>query len=278
MTEPNVLVAGLALGESPRWHEGRLWFSDWMAHQVLAADVDGRTEVILEIQDMPFCIDFLPDGRLLVVSGRQGRLLRRERDGSLVSHADLRSLSIHPWNDITLDGRGNVFVNNIGFDFPAGEFAPGIIALVGSDGSARQAADAIAFPNGMVVTPDDSTLIVAESYGEKLTAFDIGADGSLSNRRTWAPVPGGHPDGICLDAEGAVWYADVPAQRCVRVLEGGEVADTIELDRGCFACALGGQDGKTLFMVAADFARVMGPERTGQVMTAEASVAGAGWS
>jgi sugar lactone lactonase YvrE len=278
MTEPNVLVAGLALGESPRWHEGRLWFSDWMAHQVLAADVDGKTEVILEIQDMPFCIDFLPDGRLLVVSGRQGRLLRRERDGSLVSHADLRSLSIHPWNDITLDGRGNVFVNNIGFDFPAGEFAPGIIALVGSDGSARQAADAIAFPNGMVVTPDDSTLIVAESYGEKLTAFDIGADGSLSNRRTWAPVPGGHPDGICLDAEGAVWYADVPAQRCVRVLEGGEVADTIELDRGCFACALGGQDGKTLFMVAADFARVMGPERTGQVMTAEASVAGAGWS
>jgi sugar lactone lactonase YvrE len=278
MTEPNVLVAGLALGESPRWHEGRLWFSDWMAHQVLAADVDGKTEVILEIQDMPFCIDFLPDGRLLVVSGRQGRLLRRERDGSLVSHADLRSLSIHPWNDITLDGRGNVFVNNIGFDFPAGEFAPGIIALVGSDGSARQAADAIAFPNGMVVTPDDSTLIVAESYGEKLTAFDIGADGSLSNRRTWAPVPGGHPDGICLDAEGAVWYADVPAQRCVRVLEGGELADTIELDRGCFACALGGQDGKTLFMVAADFARVMGPERTGQVMTAEASVAGAGWS
>ncbi len=278
MTEPNVLVDGLALGESPRWHEGRLWFSDWMAHQVLAADLDGKTEVILESQDMPFCIDFLPDGRLLVVSGRQGRLLRQEPDGSLVSHADLRSLSIHPWNDITLDGRGNVFVNNIGFDFPAGEFAPGVIAQVGSDGSARQVADAIAFPNGMVVTPDDSTLIVAESYGERLTAFDIAADGSLSNRRTWAPLPGGHPDGICLDADGAVWYADVPAQRCVRVREGGEVAAAVDLDRGCFACALGGPDGKTLFMVAADFARVMGPERTGQVLTAEAPAAGAGWS
>ncbi|HYU93751.1 MAG TPA: SMP-30/gluconolactonase/LRE family protein [Actinomycetota bacterium] len=278
MTEPNVLVDGLALGESPRWHEGRLWFSDWMAHQVLAADLDGKTEVILESQDMPFCIDFLPDGRLLVVSGRQGRLLRQEPDGSLVSHADLRSLSIHPWNDITLDGRGNVFVNNIGFDFPAGEFAPGIIALVGSHGSARQAADGLAFPNGMVVTPDDSTLIVAESYGERLTAFDIAADGSLSNRRTWAPLPGGHPDGICLDADGAVWYADVPAQRCVRVREGGEVAAAVDLDRGCFACALGGPDGKTLFMVAADFARVMGPERTGQVLTAEAPAAGAGWS
>ena len=169
-----------------------------------------------------------------------------------------------------MDGRGNAYINNIGFDFPGGEFAPGIIALVTPDSSARQVADGVAFPNGMVVTPDNSTLIVAESYGKKLTAFDIAADGSLSNRRVWADLDGGVPDGICLDAENAVWYADVPNKRCVRVREGGEVLQTVELDRGCFACMLGGADGKTLFIMAAEWhgmENMIGAPRTGQVVT-----------
>jgi sugar lactone lactonase YvrE len=180
MPEPQTLMTGLALGESPRWHEDRLWFSDWGAREVIAVDVDGNSEVILRVPSLPFCIDWIPDGRLLIVSGREGRLLRREPDGSLVTHADLTGLSHRPWNDIVVDGRGNAYVNNIGFDLPAGEFAPGTIAMVAPDGSASQVADGIAFPNGMVVTPDNSTLIVAESYADKLTALEIATDGTLS--------------------------------------------------------------------------------------------------
>jgi sugar lactone lactonase YvrE len=152
-----------------------------------------------------------------------------------------------------VDGRGNAYINEAGFDFPGGEFAPGTIALLTPDGAARQVADGIAFPNGMAVTSDNSTLIVAESYGKKLTAFDIAADGSLSDGRAWADLGDGVPDGICVDAQGAVWYGDVPNRRCVRVREGGEVLQTIELDRGCFACTLGGVDGSTLFMVAQEW-------------------------
>src|SRR5205814_687414 len=165
--------------------------------------------------------------------------------------------------------RGNAYVNNQGFDFPGGEYAPGTIALLAQDGSARQVADGIAFPNGMAVTPDNATLICAESYGKKLTAFDIAPDGGLSNQRVWADLGDGVPDGICIDAEGAVWYADVPNRRCVRVAEGGEVLDSIELELGCFACMLGGSDRTTLFMVARDW---RGPEsmtdqsRAGQVL------------
>jgi sugar lactone lactonase YvrE len=203
-----------------------------------------------------------------------------EPDGSLVTHADLTGLADHKWNDIVVDGRGNAYVNNTGFDFPGGEFAPGIVALVTPDGSARQVAEGVAFPNGMVVTPDNSTLIVAESYGNKLTAFDITADGGLSHGRTWADVPGGAPDGICLDAEGAVWYADVPNKRCVRVLEGGEVLQTIELDRGCFACMLGGKDKRTLFLTVNEWngpASMADGSRKGQVLTAQAPAPGVGW-
>src|SRR6266550_683645 len=228
VSELQVVLSGIAFGESPRWHDGRLWFSDWGAKQVLAVDADGYPEVIVQV-------DFPPDGRLLIVSGREGRVLRRDPDGSLVTHADLGRLADkqHPWNDIVVDGRGNAYINNQGFDFPGGEFAPGTIALLTPDGSARQVAEGIAFPNGMAVTPDNSTLIVAESYGNKLTAFDIVADGSLSGGRVWADLDSGVPDGICVDAEGAVWYGDVPNKRCVRVREGGEVLQTIELDRGC---------------------------------------------
>jgi sugar lactone lactonase YvrE len=280
MSEPRVLLTGLQLGESPRWHGDRLWLSDWAAHEVLAVDLDGASEVMVRVPAFPFCIDWLPDGRLLVVSGSDGRLLRQEADGSLVTHADLTGISAHRWNDIVVDGRGNAYVNNVGFDFPGGEFAPGIVALVTPDGAARQVADGAAFPNGMLVTPDNSTLIVAESYAGRLTAFDVAADGSLSNRRVWAEIDGAAPDGICLDAENAVWYADVPNRRCVRVREGGEVLQVVDLDRGCFACMLGGPDGRTLFMVAAEWqgtGNIADGRRTGQVLTVEAPAPGAGW-
>jgi len=280
MPELQTLMTGLVLGESPRWHDDRLWFSDWGAQEVIAVDLEGKSEVIVRVPSFPFSIDWLPDGRLLIVSASDRLLLRRESDGSQVTHADLTSLSDYPWNEIVVDGRGNAYLNNIGFDFPAGEFAPGILALVTPDGSARQVADGVAFPNGMVVTPDNSTLILAESYANTLTAFDIDADGDLSNRRVWADLDGGFPDGISLDAEGAVWYGDVPNKRCVRVREGGEVLQTIDLDRGCFACMLGGADSRTLFMMAADWrgpASIADGARTGQVLTAAAPAPGIGW-
>jgi sugar lactone lactonase YvrE len=277
-TELQTLMTGLTFPESPRWHDGRLWVSDWGANEVIAVDPGGRSEVVVRVESFPMCIDHLPDGRLVIVSSADRLLLRREADGSLVTHGDLSGLADHPWNDIVVDGRGNAYVNNIGFDFPDGEVGPGIVALVTADGSARRVADEVAFPNGMVVTPDDATLIVAESYGNKLTAFDIGADGSLSNRRLWAALEG-YPDGICLDAENAIWYGDVPNKRCVRVREGGEVLETIDLDRGCFACMLGGPDRRTLFLIAnqwGDGAPADG-SRQGQVLTAQAPAPGAGW-
>jgi sugar lactone lactonase YvrE len=180
-----------------------------------------------------------------------------------------------------VDGRGNAYVNGAGFDLMAGaDFAPGGVALITPDGSAHLAADDFAFPNGMLVTADNATLIVADSYGKSLIAFDMAADGSLTDRRVWADLGDGVPDGICLDAEDAVWYSDVPNRRCVRVREGGEVLQTIELDRGCFACALGGADRSTLFMIATEW---RGPENmfqgppTGQVLSVKAPAPGVGW-
>jgi sugar lactone lactonase YvrE len=273
-------MTGLVFPESPRWHEDRLWFSDWGAHDVIAVDLAGTSEVMVSVPSFPMCIDFLPDGRLLIVSANEGRLLRRELDGTLVTHADLTGLADHPWNDIVVDGRGNAYVNNIGFDFPGGEFTPGIVAMATPDGSVRQVAEGVAFPNGMIVTPDNTTLIVAESYGNTLTAFDIATDGGLSNDRVWAGVEDDHPDGICLDAENAVWYADVGTKRCRRVREGGEVLQTVQLDRGCFACMLGGSDGRTLFVTANEWsgtANMAEESRAGQVVTAGAPAPGAGW-
>jgi sugar lactone lactonase YvrE len=278
MADLRTLMTGLGLAESPRWHDGRLWIANWLARELIAVDLGGTSEVITQVPSFPFCIDWLPDGRLLIVSGGEGRLLRREPDGSLVPHADLRALSCYPWNEIVVDGRGTIYLDCIGFDFPAGAFAPGIIALVTPDGTVRQVADGLAFPNGMAVTPDNRTLIVAESYGNCLTAFDIVADGSLSNRRVWAEVGNDHPDGICLDADGAVWYADVGTKRCVRVREGGEVLQEIAVDRGCFACMLGGDDGQTLFILAASFDPSTGSvgRQTGQVVMAAAPARRAG--
>jgi sugar lactone lactonase YvrE len=284
MPQPQILMTGIAFGESPRWHDDRLWFADWGAQQVVAVDVEGASEVIARVDfpSFPMCIDWLPDGRMLIVSAHDGLVLRTEHDGSVVTHADLSALAEKglPWNEIVVDGRGNMYINNTGFAFPGGEFAPGTIALLTPDGTARQVADGIAFPNGMAVTPDNSTLIVAESYGRKLTALDIAADGSLSNQRVWADLDDGAPDGICIDVEGAVWYGDVPNRRCVRVREGGQVLETIELDRGCFACMLGGEDGRTLFLVATQWSgteNMADATRTGQLLTVQAPAAGAGW-
>jgi sugar lactone lactonase YvrE len=273
--EPKILMEGIGLGESPRWHEGRLWFSDWVAHEVIGLDPSGGHELMAEVDAFPFSIDWLPDGPMLITAGR--RLLRLEAGGSLVTHIDLSDLSDHGWNEIVVDGRGNAYVNSVGFDLMGGEEPkPGIVAVVTPDGSARQVADGLAFPNGMVVTPDDSTLIVAESYEGRLTAFEVGEGGELSNRRVWADLGEGG-DGICMDADGAIWSPKF--QRCVRVREGGEVLDEIELDRFCFACMLGGDDGRTLFLNVAEW---NGPEgifnepRTGRVLAAEAPAPHAG--
>ena len=275
-------MAGLVFGEQPRWHEGRLWFSDWGTNEVIAVDPDGSSEVILRGTSFPLCVDWLPDGRLLVVSARDGLLLRREHDGSLVTHGDLKAASGPPAvNELVVDHRGYAYVNGGGFDLMAGEeFAPGVIALVTPDGAARQVAGGLAFPNGMLVMPDGSTLIVAESYAKRLSAFDIGADGGLANRRVWADLGDGVPDSLCADAENAVWYADVPNKRCVRVREGGQVLETIDLDRGCFACALGGTDGTTLFMLAQEWSgpqNMFAEPRSGLVLTTRAPAPRAGW-
>jgi len=280
--ELKTLMTDIQFGEQPRWHEGRLWFSDWGTQEVVALDLDGHAEVVLEGSSFPLCVDWLPDGRLLVIASKEGRLLRQEPDGSLVTHADLSSVSDPPpGNELVVDARGNAYVNGPGFDLMAGgEFAPGGVALATPDGAVRQVADDIAFPNGMLIAPDGRTLIVADSYGKCLIAFDIVDDGDLANRRVWADLGDGVPDGICMDAENAVWYGDVPNRCCVRVAEGGGVLETIELDRGCFACALGVPDRQTLFMIAKEW---NGPEkmlegpRTGQVLTTSAPAHGAGW-
>jgi len=280
MPDPKPLLAGLVFPESPRWHGDRLWLADWGAQQIIAVDLEGKSEVMGHVASFPFSIDWLPDGRLLVVSAAERRLLREAPDGALAPYTDLSGLSRWPWNEIVADGRGNTYVNNIGFDFPGGEFDPGIIALVTPDGSAQVVADGVAFPNGMAVTPDNATLIVAESYANLLTAFSIAADGTLADRRVWADLPGDHPDGICLDADGAVWYADVGNRHCVRVAQGGEVRQSVGLDRGCFACILGGPDGRTLFAVANQWegTSAMGEAKAaGQVLAVQAPAPAAGW-
>jgi sugar lactone lactonase YvrE len=277
-TVPRVLLEEVAFPESPRWHDGRLWFSDWMAHEVIAVDESGEAEVMAEVDAFPFSIDWLPGGPLLLSAGRE--VLRQEPDGTLTTHADLSGITEFGLNEIVVDGRGRTYVNGAGFDLMGGgEPAPGLVALVGDDGTAQRVDEGIAFPNGMAVTGDDSTLIAADSYGRELVGFDIAEDGSLSNRRVWAGLGEGVPDGICLDAERAVWYADVPNRRCVRVAEGGEVLDEVEHDRGCFACMLGGREGSTLFILAQEWGGAekigQGP-RTGQVLAVDVSVPHAG--
>jgi sugar lactone lactonase YvrE len=285
VNKPRVLLEGLAIGESPRWHDGRLWFSNWGADEIVAVDLDGRSEVVGPGSGgLGWATNWLPDGQMLITGAE---LFRVDPDGSRVRHAELSHISPFGWSELTVDGRGNAYVNTINFDFADFEdvlrngTAPGKIAVVTPDGEARQVADGLAFPNGMVVTPDNRTLIVAESFVGRLTAFDIHDDGGLSNRRTWAD--GIAPDGICLDADGCIWASTAhDAKDCARIREGGEVLERIQLDRFCFASMLGGPDRRTLFMLAADW---RGPEniddvvaaRTGQVLVADAPAPGVGW-
>jgi sugar lactone lactonase YvrE len=237
MTE--VLISGRGLLESIRWHDGRLYVSDWSAGEVLVGDGSGGSTVLARVKSLPLCFDWLPDGRMVIVSSAEGRLL----DGTLETHTELGEGT---WNDIAVDSRGHVYVNQVDFTGPNGT-----VHLVGSG----EVADGLAFPNGMAVTGD--TLIVAESHGHRLTAFDIGRNGELSGQRVWAELGEGTPDGICVDPEGAVWYADVPNKCCVLVAEGGEVLRKIQLDRGGFDCVLGGD---TLYVAAAVFLGMTGDE------------------
>ncbi|BEK96475.1 SMP-30/gluconolactonase/LRE family protein [Nocardia seriolae] len=278
MSEIETLATGRGLVESPRWHGDRLYFSDWAAGEVLAVDDVGECEVVTRVDSLPLCTAWSPDGDLIIVDSPRGRLLRLT-DGTLLPYADLGRPG---WNDIVVDGRGNAYVNGAGFDPMSGQdFAPGGVTLVTAGGAVRRVAEGIAFPNGMAVTADNATLVVADSYGKSLVGFDIDADGDLSNRRVWADLDTGVPDGICFDREHAVWYADVPNRRCVRVAEGGKVLQTIHLDRGGFACALGGSDGRTLHIVAAEWRGMTEPEMvapgSGQVLAVRVDVPGAGW-
>jgi sugar lactone lactonase YvrE len=285
VVEAQLLLSDLVIGESPRWHEDRLWFANWGTGEIVAVDLEGDAEVVAKgPPGLGWSIDWLPDGRLLVTG--QG-LVRMEPDGSMVTHADLGGLGADGFNELVVDGRGNIYVNG-GCDFDPGEGnAPGIIALVTPDGSVRRVADGIAFPNGMAVTPDNSTLIVAESFAARLTAFDIADDGVLSNRRVWADGVG--PDGICIDAGGAIWTGVAPFGDTFvgRVLDGGEVLERVRLEMPCFACMLGGEDRRTLFMLTADWrmdegfddniARLTRGPRTGRLWTAPAPAPGVGW-
>jgi sugar lactone lactonase YvrE len=276
--ERTLLAQGFGFVEGPRWHDGRLVFSDMTSRQVLTVDLDGHLEEVCVVDGRPSGIGWLPDGRMLVVSMNDRRVVRLENDGTLVEHADLSGLASAPCNDMVVDGRGNAYVGNPGYDMghPPSPLPPAELVLVRADGSAEVVDREVMFPNGPAVTPDGSTLIVAETMGQRLTAFDIGADGTLGNRRVWAALPRRSPDGIALDAEGAVWFADASGAACVRVREGGEVTDVVETGRGCFACALGGPDGTTLFLLTAEgFDRESIHKRNAAIETVEVAVPGA---
>jgi sugar lactone lactonase YvrE len=283
MPELEVLLSGLGIPESPRWHDGRLWFCNWIDRQVVAVDTGGTAQVMLtrapDSHPMGYSIGWLPDGRLLITGDK---VRRQEPDGSVAIHAD------QPANEIVVDARGNAYVNGTDFDGFVASGAPpkpGYIRLVTPDGRLRQVADGIEFPNGMVITPDGRTLIISESFGRRLSAFDIGADGGLSGRRVFAEDLG--PDGICLDAEGAVWV-QTGGSSVVRVAEGGQVLQRVELaeDRAPFALMLGGPDRRTLFVctaqwrmadgVAANLERLATGPRTGEILALPVEVPGAG--
>ena len=278
MSEPEVLLSGLGIPESPRWHDGRLWFCNWVEQQVVAVDADGKTETAPTPSQHPmgYSLEWLPDGRMLVTGDK---IRRQEAGGSFVTHAEQHA------NEVVVDGRGNVYVNGFDFDFRGGEKPrPGWIKLITPDGAVRQVADGIDFPNGMVITPDNRTLIIAESMGRRLSAFSIEPDGGLTNRRVFAGDLG--PDGICLDAEGAVWTSTGEFS-VVRVAEGGEVLQRVELaeDRAPFALMLGGPDRRTLFILTAEWRKADGLRnldrlasgpRTGQVLALPVEVPGAG--
>ena len=279
VVQPTVLAEGFGFVEGPRWHDGRLFFSDMGSKQVLTVDLDGVVEEVCVVEARPSGIGWLPDGRMLVVSMNDRRVVRLEADGTLVEHADLSELASAPCNDMVVDGRGNAYVGNPGYDMrnPPSPLPTAELVLVRPDGSAEVVDREVLFPNGPAVTPDGRTLIVAETMGRRLTAFDIADDGTLANRRTWADLGQRLPDGIALDAEGAVWFADAGGDACVRVLEGGEVTDVVATGRGCFACALGGPDGTTLFLLTGEgFSGEAMRKRTAAIETITVAVPAAG--
>lgn len=235
-----VFATGIQMGESPRWHDGRFWMCDWLAGEVLVFDAVVGRRVVERVKGLPFSIDWLPDGRLIATS-----------PAGVLAGEGLAPYGAtgQPFNEIVVDSAGRAWVDMPGSP-PGEESRPGIVAVVLPDGSSRQVADEVWFPNGMAVLGDE-TLVVAESHADRLSAWTISDSGDLINRRIWADLgPGSAPDGICADAEGAIWYASVPGRHCSRVAEGGQVLETVEADRGCFSCMLGGGDGRTLYIVA----------------------------
>jgi sugar lactone lactonase YvrE len=257
-----VLAEGIYFGEGPRWHEGRLWFSDFYAKAVKSVSLAGDLRTEFTIDDQPSGLGWMPDGSMLIVSMRKRQLLRRRNDGTLSVHADLKDIAGFHCNDMVVDAEGRAYVGNFGFDLDAAIATRGVesvladhptakLAAVEPNGTVSVAATDMRFPNGSVITPDGKTLIVGETLGGTLTAFDIGAGGKLSNRRNWATTSPRVPDGIALDQDGAIWIANPIAPECARIAEGSEVLEVIDTGQPCYACMLGGADGRTLFMLTA---------------------------
>lgn len=287
--DTRVLTDDIHFGEGPRWHDGRLWFSDFYAHAVKSISPAGDLRVEFELDDRPSGLGWTPDGTMLIVSMTQRRLLRRTPDGAISVHADLSRIATFHCNDMVVDSAGGAYVGNFGFDLDAEIAARGAaaviadhvkakLAYVAPDGRARAVADGLDFPNGSMISPDGKTLIVGESLGGRISAFDIGTDGALSNRRTWAGTPGKAPDGACLDADGAVWFANALAPECVRIAEGGKVLEVIDTGQPCYACMLGGDDGRTLFMLTAASSdhEAAARTKTGKLLVAQVDVPRAG--
>jgi len=256
--DSQVALRGIYFGEGPRWHEGRLWFSDFYGHCVRALDPDGDVDVVLRMDGQPSGLGWLPDGRLLVVSMIDHLVLRQEANGALAVHPDVSAVSRHRSNDMLVDALGGAYVGNFGFDneaWSATDRAPVPTSLcwIAPGGAVTAVATDLLFPNGMALTPDGRTLIVAETFGARLTAFDVAADGGLSGRRIWADLAGTgvYPDGICLDADGSVWAAAAAQPRCVLVREGGEIAAEARFSQLAYACALGDPDRRTLYALTA---------------------------
>jgi sugar lactone lactonase YvrE len=279
MADFKVLLDGLMFTEGPRWHDGRLFFSDMHAHKVMSVDLEGKSQVIAEVPTWPSGLGWLPDGRMLIVSMTDRKLLRLDPDG-LKTHADLEELASFYCNDMVVDGAGRAYVGNFGYDLLSGAAQkPAELILVKPDGSAKVVADGFDFPNGTVISPDGKTLVVGESMGHRLTAFDVQSDGSLTNRRLFADIGEAVPDGIALDEEGAIWVASPMSKELLRVRDGGEVAERFTFDTMPIACALGGPQRRTLFMLTSD---ALDPDecrakKASKIWTKEVAVAGAGW-
>jgi sugar lactone lactonase YvrE len=291
MTEAKLLIDGLYFAEGPRWRDGWLYFSDMYAYSVKRVDLGGAVETVMEVPNQPSGLGWLPDGRMLVVSMRDRCLLRVESDGRLVEHADLSDIATFHCNDMVVNAEGRAYVGNFAFDLdtfmrehgPAAAMAdPGPpsakLARVDPDGSIHVAAEDLRFPNGTVITPDGRTLIIAETLGLRLSAFDVASDGTLSNRRVWAKLDARVPDGICLDADGHVWMANPLAAEAILVAEGGIVIDVVETDQPCFACMLGGPERKHLFLLTAPSsdASLASSAANSHIQVADVAVPGAG--